>query len=400
LAKTQANCCMDKMTCLALKSSITCAAGGEYSSARDMIVATDTNKGYVCCVPKADCSGAICQGTTVRKENRCSADVSKCTQAHCCKDDVRTCKYSGTTACKLADHYKDPTKDNVVWINAASKDPTAECCSAVKTCADAGCATRKKGLKQVVAQNAVKCTGDAASCPEGTCCVADTTKCGLNNVNHACPATHYNRPATESTGGTFVPDLAKSDANCCRAKATCTDYSCATKNKGLKLVAAKATEKCSTNAASCSEGTCCVADTTKCGVGGANLPCPAATHVFKPGSEDLAKTQANCCMDKMTCLALKSSITCVTGWTEYDSGQDAVVVTETAKNTKCCKAVTAWNKCTAPETKSPGSSGGASGGSGSGGAGTVGSPSGLDKLKPLACWRVALFVVMMVSFRG
>jgi len=376
--------------------------GGEYSSTKDAIIATNDNKGYVCCVPKADCSNVAfaCLGTTTKKENRCSADVSKCTQAHCCKDDIRSCKNSGSTTCKLADHYKDSTKDNNVWLGSASNDPTEECCTAVATCGTAGCNTQKKGLKLVAAQNAVKCTGGAASCP-ATCCEKDNTKCGVNNEHHTCTAaTHYKRPDTESTLGVFVPDLAKSDGNCCLPRADCNAYSCQTKKKGLKVVAAKATDKCTTNAASCVEATCCELDANTCGANGVNQACPA-THVFKPGSEDVSpKSVAACCMPKLSCLALKASITCITGWTEYDSTKDTTVVTETAKNTKCCKAVTAWNKCPAPETKTPGTSGSTGGGSGSGAGGTVGSPSGLDKLKPLACWRVALFVAMMASFRS
>merc|ERR1712032_1277556 len=153
-----------------------------------------------------------------------------------------------------------------------------ECCSPVATCGTANvCTTRKQGLKLVAAQAATKCTGGIASCP-ATCCEKNTNKCGVGNENYVCPtATNYNRPATESTGGVFVPDLAKSTANCCLTKATCTTYSCDTKKKGLKTVAAKAGDNCASNAASCVEATCCEKNTNKCGVGS-----PSGLDKLKP----------------------------------------------------------------------------------------------------------------------
>jgi len=471
-----ANCCMNKMTCLALKTTITCVAGGVYDSTKDLTVATADNKNYVCCEPKATCQALACAGTTTLKENRCSADVSKCKQEHCCKDDVTSCKNSGTTACKVADTFKDATKDNVKWLNPpGSTDPTVTCCSPVARCNSAGCATRKKGLKLIAAQAATKCTGGPSTCSETTCCEDDTTKCGVGNknVNPACTADQYVNPAANApdiskntnqcclnkatcadagcstrklglkqkasanaikcptdgascdtsvcceddpttcgvgnknkacTAAQYInpaantPDVQHATGQCCLAKADCNGAGCATKGKGLMTLATAGATKCPSNAASCSEGTCCVNNPATCGANGVNHNC-AATEVFRPGQEDQAKG-ANCCMNKMTCLALKTTITCITGWTEYDSTKDLTVVTASAKNTACCKPVAAWNKCPAPETKTPGTSGGSTGGSGSGGSGTVGSPSGFDQLKPLACWRVALFVITMVFFRG
>mmetsp|Transcript_109199 Transcript_109199/g.211470 ORF Transcript_109199/g.211470 Transcript_109199/m.211470 type:complete len:125 (-) Transcript_109199:247-621(-) len=118
----------------------------------------------------------------------------------------------------------------------------------------------------------------------------------------------------------------------------------------MTKASAAATTSPTIMASSCSESTC-GENPAKCGEDGKNWnTCIAQTEVFKPGQEDQNKG-ANCCMNKMTCLALKTSITCITVWTEYDSLQDLTVVTASAKNTKCCKPVTAWNKCPAPETK-------------------------------------------------
>eukprot|EP00419_Tripos_fusus_P032266 CAMPEP_0172777586 /NCGR_PEP_ID=MMETSP1074-20121228/201474_1 /TAXON_ID=2916 /ORGANISM="Ceratium fusus, Strain PA161109" /LENGTH=333 /DNA_ID=CAMNT_0013614507 /DNA_START=53 /DNA_END=1055 /DNA_ORIENTATION=+ len=317
-------------------------------------------------------ASAACPAHKLSKWGVCNLKApGSCVQSDCCMEDPRKCKSLSVT-CPTG-KFKDPAK-NGVDPSTATKDPAVDCCSLQKKCADAPCTSKKKGFKNKIGTDAaLKCPTDAASCDETTCCTPDDTKCGLSNVNQPCDAaTEYANPAANT------PDALKSTkTNCCPKRAKCSEALCSSKKKGLKnKIGTDAALLCPTDPASCDENTCCEPDDNKCGVNGVKLH----ERKFMPGFEIINHLQ--------------------TGWTEYDSGQDGTTVTATSKNTKCCKPVTAWNKCPAPETQTSGNSGGSAGGSGSGSGGVVGSPSGLDQLKPLTCWRVALFVIMMVSFRG
>ena len=384
----QKDCCMeDPRKCKSL--SVTCPTGKFKDTAKDDTTPSDTihmDPAIDCCSDVATCATAGCAKRKKGKKfiatpekTKCTGGPSTCSETTCCELDATTCGVGNVNvnpAC-TADQYVNPAADA-----PDIKKNTNTCCLTKKKCSDASCSKKKLGLKLKTSAKDLNCPTDAASCDTSVCCEDDDTTCGVGNKNKACTAAQYINPAADT------PDLKHANGQCCLAKATCKDAMCAQRGKGFKTT--NAGTECPTNAASCSESTCCTNDDLKCGANGVNAQCNAATEVFRPGQEDEAKG-ANCCMNKMTCLALKTSVTCITGWTEYDSNKDLTVVTASAKNTKCCKPVTAWNKCPAPETKTddPGTD-----------PGTIGNPSGFDQLKPLACWRVALFVITMVSFRG
>jgi len=383
-----------------------------------------------CCTQKQTCAGYACN--TKKKglkliatpaNKKCAA---ACTDAECCETDTTKCGTSFT--CTAADKYFSAAISGDTTQGAT---PQTACCSAKTDCTAFNCATRGKGLK--LKTGGAKCPGDLATCTEAICCETDTTKCG---TSFSCTAAdkYYDAALRADQAQGATPQTA-----CCLTKTDCTTFNCATRQKGLKLKTGGA--KCPGAAATCTEAICCETDTTKCGT---SFSCTGASTYFsatdKADTTQGATPQTACCQTKAkcngfagcvagdgltilanaattdcpsnaasctkelcckedTCKKVKSSVTCVKGWTMKDDTQDGKAVTAANKNYVCCKPEPAWEKCPAPDSGASGQSGGGgSGSSGGGGSGTVGSPSkAFEKFQVGISWIVALVMTLLLQ---
>jgi len=175
------------------------------------------------------CTTDSCSLTRYIPANGCTQDGTAPTAdvSQCCEADTTKCGQT-SNPCTVATHFQDPAKAG----DAAGSDAATNCCTARGTCPASGFCEAGYKAKTTPSSKCVGATcvyrSSVNSCGSSTlidaaaCCEADTTMCGGLSSNPCTVATHFRDPTkADATAGS---DATAKKANCCTAKASCSNF--------------------------------------------------------------------------------------------------------------------------------------------------------------------------------